>query len=165
MSDTTIIAIPTHHFEEIAELCAQMRIDVEEAREALYDYFEAHRLDLNASGATNQEGDKLLFFGPPMFAATVAHADDYYGMFDEEDETLIYAAVEDGIATNLDAALAGEVDPIDRDMDLERVGAYYGDADIVFSMFEWFEAAPSDREDFKQLLSTVYIAYLEAVDA
>ena len=99
-----------------------------------------------------------------MFVATVSHADDYYGMFDEEDEGLIYAAVEDGIATNLDAAMAGEVDPLDDDMDLERIDAYYGDADIVFAQFDWFEAAPSDVEDYKQLLSVIYMSYLEAIE-
>ncbi len=165
MSDMTIIALSQTHFDQIVELCADRRIDVDDAREALYDYFDEHRLDLNASGVASEEGNGLIFFGPPMFVARVAHADDYYGMFDEEDETIIYAAVEDGIAANLDAALAGEVDELDEDMDMERIDVYYGDADIVFSNFEWFEAAPSDTEDYKQLLSVVYMAYLEAIDA
>lgn len=165
MSDMTIITVSQTHFNQIMELCASRRIDVDEARDALYDYFEEHQLDLNASGIANKEGSGLVFFGPPMFVARVAHADDYYGMFDEEDETIIYAAVEDGIASNLDAALAGEVDELDEDMDTERIDVYYGDADIVLSNFEWFEAAPSDTEDYKQFMSVVYMAYLEAIDA
>ena len=165
MSDTTIIAVSQKHFDQITELCSEMRVDVDEARQALYDYFDSHELDLNASGVCCEEEGLLLFFGPPMFSARVHHADDFYGMFDEEDENLIYAAVEDGIATNLDAAMAGEVDELDDDMDVERIDAYYGDADIVFSTFDWFEAAPADIEDYKQLLGVVYMSYLEAVDA
>jgi hypothetical protein len=165
MSDMTIITVSQTHFNQISELCAERRIDVDDARDALYDYFDEHLLDLNASGIASEDGLGLIFFGPPMFVARVAHADDYYGMFDEDDEVIIYAAVEDGIAGNLDAALAGEVDELEEDVDVERIDVYYGDADIVFSNFEWFEAAPSDPEDYKQLMSVVYMAYLEAIDA
>ncbi len=164
MSDTTILVVSEKQFESIEEICAEMRVDVSEARETLLNFFEEHDLNPEVSGVFSEEQNKLIYFGPPMFVATVSHADDYYGMFDEEDEGLIYAAVEDGIATNLDAAMAGEVDPLDDDMDLERIDAYYGDADIVFAQFDWFEAAPSDVEDYKQLLSVIYMSYLEAIE-
>ena len=171
MSDITFIAISRSHFERIVDGCSERRIDPDDARDFAAEYLDEHDLDTNASGIVyhGPESDEVFFFGssatPNMFSARASQADDFYGMFDEGDETIIYSAVEDGIAFTLEAAMEGEVEELDDDFDFERIEVYHGDEDVVLTNFDWFEPPPKDVEHYKQLLTTIYTAYLEASES
>jgi len=165
MTDYTIIVVTEEQYEQIVELASTHRADVDEARDRVLDLMFELGLDPSANGVTTgSEEGRLLYFGAPMFTTNIAHTDDYYGMFDEEDETIVYDAGEDGIAFNLDAAMEGEVEEIDEDFDLERIQVYHGDADLIFNAFDWFESPPDDPELYKELVAVVYTSFHEAIE-